>query len=141
MPHGSFVWRELYTRDVEAAKAFYGALLGWTFEGVPMPDNNQTYWLARSGEAPVAGILDMRGMLPEILSATLVELSRDRRHRSASRRNSSTWRQDRAAAVSHPKRGAHRDRRGSDRRVYRLDDARALIGASSEWVASVSRNA
>ncbi len=33
----SFAWNELYTRDVEAAKAFYAATVGWTFEGGPMP--------------------------------------------------------------------------------------------------------
>ena len=26
--HGNFAWHELYTRDVEAAKAFYGATVG-----------------------------------------------------------------------------------------------------------------
>jgi predicted enzyme related to lactoylglutathione lyase len=63
--HGNFVWNELYTRDVEAAKAFYAATVGWTFEGMPMPQQNRTYWLARAGEKPVAGILDMRGIVPD----------------------------------------------------------------------------
>ena len=45
------------TRDVEGAKAFYGAALGWTFAPMPMPDG--TYWLVMaSGEAPVAGLFD-----------------------------------------------------------------------------------
>ena len=30
--NGSFYWNELMTRDAEAAKRFYGATLGWTFE-------------------------------------------------------------------------------------------------------------
>ena len=63
MTHGTFAWSELYTRDVEAAKAFYAATAGWTFEG--MPHQNRTYWLARAEGKPVAGILDMRGILPE----------------------------------------------------------------------------
>lgn len=29
---GAMGWNELYTRDVEAAKKFYGGLFGWTFE-------------------------------------------------------------------------------------------------------------
>lgn len=29
--HGDFVWYELMTGDSEAARAFYGGLLGWTF--------------------------------------------------------------------------------------------------------------
>jgi len=65
MTHGSFVWNELYTRDVEAAKAFYAATSGWAFEGMPMPHQNRTYWMARADGKPVAGILDMRGIVPD----------------------------------------------------------------------------
>ncbi len=63
MAHGKFVWSELYTRDVEAAKAFYAATAGWTFDGMPAPHG--TYWLAKAAGEPVAGILDMRGFLPD----------------------------------------------------------------------------
>jgi uncharacterized protein len=63
--HGNFAWHELYTRDVEAAKAFYAATVGWTFEGMPMPQQNRTYWLAKVGNKPVAGVLDMRGIVPD----------------------------------------------------------------------------
>jgi predicted enzyme related to lactoylglutathione lyase len=31
---GKFVWHELATPDVEAAKAFYGGLFGWTFQEI-----------------------------------------------------------------------------------------------------------
>jgi uncharacterized protein len=65
MTHGSFVWNELYTRDVEAAKAFYAATIGWTFDGMPMPDRDRTYWIAKAEGKPVAGILDMRGIVPD----------------------------------------------------------------------------
>ena len=57
MPHGNFAWHELYTRDVEAAKSFYAATAGWTFEGMPMPQQNRTYWVAKAGDKPVAGVL------------------------------------------------------------------------------------
>jgi len=63
--HGNFVWSELYTRDVEAAKAFYAALVGWTFESMPSPDQDGVYWLAKAEGKPVAGILDMRGIAPD----------------------------------------------------------------------------
>jgi predicted enzyme related to lactoylglutathione lyase len=63
--HGEFAWHELYTRDVEAAKAFYAATVGWTFEGMPMPQQNRTYWVAKAGDKPVAGVLDMRGIVPD----------------------------------------------------------------------------
>ena len=65
MTHGSFAWHELYTRDVEAAKNFYAATAGWTFEGMPAPHQNHTYWVAKAGHKPVAGILDMRGIVPD----------------------------------------------------------------------------
>ncbi len=66
MTHGSFVWNELYVRDVERAKTFYAAVIGWTFEGMPMPHHDsRTYWIAKADGRPVAGILDMRGIVPD----------------------------------------------------------------------------
>lgn len=54
--HGHFHWNELATRDVEKAKKFYADTLGWTYEGMPMPEG--TYWVASAGGEPVAGIVD-----------------------------------------------------------------------------------
>jgi predicted enzyme related to lactoylglutathione lyase len=59
--HGHFHWNELATRNVEKAKTFYGAIVGWTFAGMPMPGGG-TYWLAKVGDMPVAGLFDMTGM-------------------------------------------------------------------------------
>ncbi|MEW6451800.1 MAG: SRPBCC domain-containing protein [Pseudomonadota bacterium] len=56
-PHGKFVWNELNTHDVEAAKRFLGTTLGWTFEAMPMP--TFTYWSIRKGDERVGGIFDM----------------------------------------------------------------------------------
>jgi predicted enzyme related to lactoylglutathione lyase len=53
--HGHFHWNELLTADVERAKRFYGATIGWTFQPMPMPDG-ATYWLAITDGQPVAGI-------------------------------------------------------------------------------------
>ncbi|MCP3056188.1 VOC family protein [Aurantimonas marianensis] len=58
--HGHFYWNELMTRDAEKAKAFYGQTLGWTFEGMEMPDAG-TYWLCTEGEDRVGGIFTMSG--------------------------------------------------------------------------------
>jgi uncharacterized protein len=55
--HGSFYWNELMTWDVEQAKRFYGASIGWTFEAMPMA--NGTYWLAKMDEKAVAGIFPL----------------------------------------------------------------------------------
>ena len=57
--HGYFHWNELMTRDPEAAKQFYGELMGWTFE--PWQMEARTYWVCKVGEAPVGGIFDMNG--------------------------------------------------------------------------------
>ncbi|MBB5754072.1 VOC family protein [Prosthecomicrobium pneumaticum] len=55
--HGTFYWNELMTRDVEAAKRFYGATLGWGFSEMPMPDG--VYHLALLGDKMVGGIFDI----------------------------------------------------------------------------------
>lgn len=56
--HGKFVWNELNTHDVDGAKRFLGATLGWTFDAMPMPDF--TYWVAKMGEQRIGGIFEMR---------------------------------------------------------------------------------
>jgi predicted enzyme related to lactoylglutathione lyase len=48
---GKVVWHDLVTPDLEQAKSFYGALLGWKFEEV-----SSGYLLARNGDGPVAGL-------------------------------------------------------------------------------------
>ena len=59
MPHGTFCWNELMTRDVERAKKFYADTIGWSFEGMPMPGGGGTYWIAKMADQPVAGIFDI----------------------------------------------------------------------------------
>jgi predicted enzyme related to lactoylglutathione lyase len=58
--HGTFHWNELMARDVAAAKKFYAETIGWTYDGMPTPDG-QTYWVAKMGDQPVAGIFDISG--------------------------------------------------------------------------------
>ena len=57
--HGNFFWNELMTRDVEQAKKFYSATVGWTFDAMPMPDG--TYWVAKMGDKAVGGIFPLHG--------------------------------------------------------------------------------
>jgi predicted enzyme related to lactoylglutathione lyase len=54
---GRFVWRDLMTRDVSAARRFYGELLGWQFEDTRRGD--RPYVLASVDDARVAGIVDI----------------------------------------------------------------------------------
>lgn len=62
-PHGKFYWNELLTDDVEKAKAFYGAALGWRFEEMPMAGGG-AYVIALLGDEAVAGILDKTDLVP-----------------------------------------------------------------------------
>ena len=59
--HGTFYWNELMTRDPQKARDFYGPLLGWTFDAMPMPGGGGTYWVAKQVDKPCAGIFDMTG--------------------------------------------------------------------------------
>jgi len=56
--HGTFYWNELMTRDVERAKKFYGDVIGWSFDAMPMSGGG-TYWVAKMNGQPVAGLLDI----------------------------------------------------------------------------------
>jgi predicted enzyme related to lactoylglutathione lyase len=60
--HGMFVWNELMTNDVEKAKTFYAATIGWTFDGMEMGPS--TYWVCKEGDKMVGGIMDMTGVTP-----------------------------------------------------------------------------
>jgi uncharacterized protein len=73
--HGTFYWNELMTRSVERAKKFYADTVGWSFDAMPMPAGAGTYWVAKMGDQPVAGILDIStpefGPVPESWMAYL----------------------------------------------------------------------
>ena len=45
-PPGTISWTDLTTSDLDAAKRFYGGLLGWEFEDVPIGDG-QVYSMAK----------------------------------------------------------------------------------------------
>lgn len=59
--HGKVWWSELNTWNAEAAKAYYGAVMGWTFKEMPTggTDVDRPYYLALKDDAPVAGIFTM----------------------------------------------------------------------------------
>ena len=64
--HGIFVWNELNSRNVEAAKSFYAAALGWTFEAMPV-EGGDPYWTIKNGDARVGGIFPLTA--PEFANA------------------------------------------------------------------------
>ena len=49
-PHGMFTWADAAVPDLEAGKAFYGGIFGWSHDEVP------GYVTFRRGEAAVAGM-------------------------------------------------------------------------------------
>lgn len=61
MPHvekhkpGSFAWMELGTSDQNAAKQFYGSLLGWKFEDHPMGPGQMVYTMFQFDGKDIAG--------------------------------------------------------------------------------------
>lgn len=56
--HGYFHWNELLAHDVERAKRFYADTIGWSY--IPLPtESGDTYWVARLGDTPAAGIFPL----------------------------------------------------------------------------------
>ena len=54
-PPGTFSWVDLGTTDADGAKAFYGALLGWEFQDIPVP-GAPPYSMAAIGGLTVAAL-------------------------------------------------------------------------------------
>jgi len=61
---GSFGWNELNTRDVAAAREFYGKVFGWTVEEQDMGEMG-TYHVWKDGEHSRAGMAGMTGTVPD----------------------------------------------------------------------------
>ncbi len=59
--HGHYHCNELMTHDADAAKAFYGDTIGWTFDGMNMAGDDNTYWVCMDGDKPCCGIFTMKG--------------------------------------------------------------------------------
>lgn len=55
--HGTFAWNELMTADLEAAKAFYASVAGWTYQDMPMDDGSYTLAFVPGETVPVAGLM------------------------------------------------------------------------------------
>src|SRR3954470_12001901 len=58
-PHGTISWADLATSDQDAAKAFYGGLLGWEYDDQPVGDG-VTYSMAQLGGRSAAAINPQR---------------------------------------------------------------------------------
>ena len=56
-PHGHFVWYELVTTDVDAAKVFYVEVMGWRARDLSMP--GMAFTLFTVGATPVSGLMNL----------------------------------------------------------------------------------
>jgi len=63
MAFGHVIWSELHTHDMKRAKAFYAAVMGWTYQSMPIPGNESlSYVMPQKDGAPVmAGFFPMEG--------------------------------------------------------------------------------
>lgn len=59
---GAMAWCDLRSPDPDAARAFYGPLLGWTFAPLEMAGPSYTTVSLGDPEAPVAGVGDFMGV-------------------------------------------------------------------------------
>jgi predicted enzyme related to lactoylglutathione lyase len=73
---GVFVWDELITSDVEAAKAFYTNVIGWTTADMDMGPAG-VYTLLRSGDVDRGGILNKPAEMAQAPDAWLVYMATD----------------------------------------------------------------
>ncbi len=60
---GKFVWFDLLTEDVQAAKKFYGKLFGWRFAA---SDQDPDYLVIYSGDRPIGGIAAHENKDPKV---------------------------------------------------------------------------
>jgi predicted enzyme related to lactoylglutathione lyase len=61
----TYSWSELLTRDVEAAKAFYSEVFGWTYDIGAMPDGS--YHLIEGGDEGWGGVMAMPDEMPDMV--------------------------------------------------------------------------
>lgn len=56
---GQFHWNELMTKNLEAAKTFYAAVCGWTYEAMDV--DGMSYTIIMAGGQPAGGMFQMEG--------------------------------------------------------------------------------
>jgi predicted enzyme related to lactoylglutathione lyase len=65
-PHGTPIWYELQATDLEAAKTFYEAVIGWTVG--PKPEGPMDYRMIGTGDGEVGGLAGLApGMTPDCM--------------------------------------------------------------------------
>lgn len=59
--HGSFMWNELATSDVDQARTFYGGLLGWAYQTMDM-GGGATYTIIQNAGKQAGGMMALAEM-------------------------------------------------------------------------------
>lgn len=67
---GRFIWYELSTKDVEAAKAFYSSVMGWEVERFA---GSMPYFIWKAGGEGVGGLMQMDDLPPAWLAYVYVD--------------------------------------------------------------------
>ncbi|KAA9132678.1 VOC family protein [Marinihelvus fidelis] len=57
--HGKFVWHDLVTDDIDAAKAFYGSLFGWSFRDTQRPEGGPYTLVVGAGGRILGGMIEV----------------------------------------------------------------------------------
>lgn len=57
--YGKFIWHDLITDDVDAARAFYGPLMGWTFEDTQRPGGGPYTLIVSAAGQYVGGMVEL----------------------------------------------------------------------------------
>jgi predicted enzyme related to lactoylglutathione lyase len=55
--HGTFGWNELMSSNIEASKAFYTKVAGWTYQDMPFGGMTYTLAFVEGNPVPVAGMM------------------------------------------------------------------------------------
>src|SRR5690242_10863712 len=58
--YGKFIWNDLLTKDLAAARTFYASMFGWTYREETR--NGHPYLIAELDGKPVAGLLDVHDL-------------------------------------------------------------------------------
>ena len=57
--HGTPIWYELLSQDPQAARRFYGAVVGWNIDESPPPDMTMDYRMVAAADGLVGGVFTL----------------------------------------------------------------------------------
>ena len=129
---GTWSWSELLTTDVEASKAFYGEVFGWTRRHRRATARPASTPSGRSSGRSVGGMMQKPPMMPAEVPPFWARVLRGRGHRRRGRAGHGARRHGADAADGHRARPLRRRRRSRRWRVQR-DHAQARARRTSAF--------